>query len=63
MLIGISPVVETGWDEVFQEVKDAGIPLILVDRRARRAGQYVCEAISVPILSKKDAMPPARWLK
>jgi simple sugar transport system substrate-binding protein len=33
-VIGISPVVETGWDEVFQEVKDAGIPLVLVDRRA-----------------------------
>jgi simple sugar transport system substrate-binding protein len=33
-VIGISPVVETGWDEVFREVKDAGIPLILVDRRA-----------------------------
>lgn len=33
-VIGISPVVETGWDEVFQEVKNAGIPLILVDRRA-----------------------------
>lgn len=33
-VIGISPVVETGWGEVFQEVKDAGIPLILVDRRA-----------------------------
>ncbi len=33
-VIGISPVVETGWDEVFQEVKQAGIPLILVDRRA-----------------------------
>jgi simple sugar transport system substrate-binding protein len=33
-VIGISPVVETGWDEVFREVRDAGIPLILVDRRA-----------------------------
>lgn len=33
-VIGISPVVETGWETVFQEVKDAGIPLILVDRRA-----------------------------
>ena len=31
-VIGISPVVETGWDEVFQEAKDAGIPIILVDR-------------------------------
>lgn len=33
-IIGISPIVETGWDEVFQEARDAGIPIILVDRRA-----------------------------
>jgi len=33
-VIGISPVVESGWDDVFREVKDAGIPLVLVDRRA-----------------------------
>jgi galactofuranose transport system substrate-binding protein len=34
-VIGVSPVVETGWDTVFQEVKDAGIPLILLDRHAK----------------------------
>jgi simple sugar transport system substrate-binding protein len=33
-VIGISPVVETGWDDIFQEAKDAGIPIILVDRWA-----------------------------
>ncbi len=33
-VIGISPIIETGWEEVFQEAKDAGIPIILVDRRA-----------------------------
>ncbi|GAA5531173.1 ABC transporter substrate-binding protein [Herpetosiphon gulosus] len=33
-VIGVSPVVETGWDEVFAEVKQAGIPLILLDRNA-----------------------------
>lgn len=33
-VIGVSPVVKTGWDSVFQEAKDAGIPIILVDRRA-----------------------------
>jgi simple sugar transport system substrate-binding protein len=33
-IIGISPIVETGWVEVFKEAKDAGIPIILVDRRA-----------------------------
>jgi galactofuranose transport system substrate-binding protein len=34
-VIGVSPVVETGWDAVFNEVKAAGIPLILLDRHAR----------------------------
>jgi galactofuranose transport system substrate-binding protein len=33
-IIGVSPVVEDGWESVFQEAKDAGIPIILVDRRA-----------------------------
>ena len=33
-VIGVPPVVETGWDTVFKEAKDAGIPIILVDRRA-----------------------------
>lgn len=33
-VIGIAPIVETGWEEVFQQAKDAGIPIILVDRRA-----------------------------
>ncbi len=33
-VIGFSPVVETGWDSVLQEAKDAGIPVIVVDRRA-----------------------------
>ncbi len=29
-----SPVTESGWDTVLQEAKDAGIPVILVDRKA-----------------------------
>ncbi len=33
-VIGVSPVVETGWESVFQEARDAGIPIILLDRRA-----------------------------
>ena len=33
-VIGVSPIVETGWESVFQEAKDAGIPVILLDRRA-----------------------------
>lgn len=33
-VIGIPPLKETGWKEVFQEAYDAGIPIILVDREA-----------------------------
>lgn len=33
-VIGISPIVETGWEDVFREAKAAGIPIILSDRRA-----------------------------
>jgi simple sugar transport system substrate-binding protein len=33
-VIGIAPIVETGWDEVFREAKAAGIPIIITDRRA-----------------------------
>lgn len=28
----LAPVVETGWNEVLQEIKDADIPLVIVDR-------------------------------
>lgn len=28
----LAPVVETGWDQVLQEVKEAGIPLVIIDR-------------------------------
>jgi ABC-type sugar transport system substrate-binding protein len=33
-VIGVAPLVEEGWDDVFKEARDAGIPIILVDRRA-----------------------------
>ncbi len=31
-IVAFSPVVETGWDDVLQELKEAEIPVILVDR-------------------------------
>src|SRR6185295_5127929 len=33
-VIGVSPVVEAGWNTGFAEVKQAGIPLIMLDRHA-----------------------------
>ena len=32
-IIAFSPVVETGWEPVLREIKQAGIPVILTDRR------------------------------
>jgi len=32
-VIAFSPVVDSGWDEVLREAKEAGIPVILTDRR------------------------------
>lgn len=34
-VIGLAPVVETGWETVLKEAKDAGIPVIFVDRMAK----------------------------
>lgn len=31
-IIAIAPVVQTGWDEILEEVKKAGIPVIILDR-------------------------------
>ena len=31
-VIAFSPVVESGWDTVLKEAKDAGIPVVLTDR-------------------------------
>lgn len=38
-VIAFSPVVESGWDEVVQEINDAGIPLIIIDRRTDIPGE------------------------
>jgi simple sugar transport system substrate-binding protein len=34
-VIAFSPVVETGWDTVLKEIKDAGIPVVLTDRAVK----------------------------
>lgn len=40
----LDPIVETGWDTVLREAKDAGIPVILVDRKVEieDEGLYTC---------------------
>jgi len=42
--IVLAPVTETGWDTVLQEAKDAGIPVIIMDRRVNVSDEslYTC---------------------
>ena len=47
--IMFSPVTESGWDTVLREAKDAGIPVILVDRRRRSKTIRSIRRGSVPI--------------
>ncbi len=43
-IIALDPVVETGWDTVLQEAKDAKIPVVIVDRKVTVADEslYKC---------------------
>ena len=42
--IVLAPVTETGWDTVLQEAKDAGIPVIVVDRMVNVEDTYLYTA-------------------
>lgn len=42
-LIALDPVVETGWDTVLQEAKDANIPVVIVDRNVQLSDDSLYE--------------------
>jgi len=42
----LAPVVETGWDEVLQEIKDAKIPLVIVDRNVTADPSFYLTRVS-----------------
>ena len=60
--IVLAPVVETGWDTVLQEAKDAGIPVILLDRTIEtdKDDLYSCHIGSDFALEGRKA---CEWLK
>ena len=41
-VIAFSPIVETGWDNVLQEARDAGIPVLTTDRMIQTADESLC---------------------
>ncbi len=60
--IVIAPTTETGWDTVLQEAKDAGIPVILVDRMIDTddASHYIA---SVGTDKYEEGLKAGRWLE
>ncbi|MDR1650538.1 MAG: ABC transporter substrate-binding protein [Synergistaceae bacterium] len=56
----LAPVVETGWEPVLTEAKEAGIPVILLDRGITVADEslYVCKITSDFIFEGEQA---AKW--
>ncbi|MDR1700364.1 MAG: substrate-binding domain-containing protein, partial [Lachnoclostridium sp.] len=60
-IIVIAPIGEEGWDTVLQEVKDAGIPVIIVDRMITVSDEslYTCQIGSN---FEKEGIDAATWL-
>lgn len=59
-VIAFSPVVETGWSTVLEEIKDAGIPLILVDRMVDADSSYWTTHIGSDFV--EEGRKAGRWL-
>lgn len=60
--IVLAPIVETGWDAVLQEARDAGIPVILTDRQLEVEDEslYTCWVGSDTVEEGRKA---GRWLE
>jgi simple sugar transport system substrate-binding protein len=64
-VIGFTPVVETGWDAILQEIKDAGIPVICVDRQVTLAAgkkqeDYITAFIGSNMVT--EAQKAVKWI-
>ena len=60
--IVIAPVTETGWDTVLEEAKEAGIPVILVDRRIDTQDESLYVA-SVGTDKYEEGKKAGEWLE
>ena len=60
--IVLAPVMETGWDTVLQEAKDAGIPVVVVDRQVKVTDTDLVTAW-VGSDFTKEAKVACEWLK
>ena len=59
-VIAFSPVVETGWTTVLEEIKDSGIPLILIDRTVDADESYWTAYMGSDFV--EEGRKAGRWL-
>jgi ABC-type sugar transport system substrate-binding protein len=60
-VIAFSPVVESGWDTVLKEAKDADIPVILTDRAVDSRTPRSTRRSSAPTSSPRARRPATGW--
>ena len=60
--IVFSPIMEEGWDSVLQEAKDAGIPVILMDRKVKVSDTSLYTAW-VGSDFKEEGVKAGKWLE
>ena len=60
--IGFSPVVMTGWDQVMEEIKDAGIPVIMLDRNIDMPNHTDYYATWIGSNFVEEGEKSAKWL-
>jgi len=60
-VIVVSPVVENGWDEVLEEVKQAGIPIIMSDRKIDTQEDLATAYIGADLL--EEGRRAMRWIR
>ena len=60
--IVFGPIVETGWDSILQEVKDAGIPLVMIDRTIDMDNQEDYYVTWITNNFEHEGIAAANWL-
>ena len=61
-VIAFSPVVESGWDTVLKEAKDAGIPVILTDRAVDSQGYFaLCDLYWLRFCGRRPQVQASGW--
>jgi len=60
--IVFGPIVETGWDAVLQEIRDAGIPLIMIDRTINMPNQEQFYVSWITNNFEEEGIAAAEWL-